>query len=63
MTLCVFEAAAKETGIEDQREKLKSLGFHERASFDSFHHFLDRVKRAIGNRVKKIFNVTPSNVA
>ena len=46
MTLCVFEAAAKEAGIEDQREKLKSLGFHERASFDSFHHFLSRVKRA-----------------
>ena len=32
-----------------RREKLKSLGFHERVSFDSFHQFLDRVKRAAGN--------------
>ena len=28
-----------------QREKLKSLGFHERVSFDSFHQFLDRESR------------------
>ena len=31
---------------EDQRrEKLKSLGFHVRVSFDSFHQFLDRESR------------------
>ena len=30
---------------DHRREKLKSLGFHVRVSFDSFHQFLDRESR------------------
>ena len=50
----VFEDSFSQA--EDQRrEKLKSLGFHEQVSFDSFHQFLDRVKRAAGNKGKSSF--------
>ena len=44
----VFEDTFSQAEVQ-KREKLKSLGFHEQVSFDSFHQFLDRVKRAAGN--------------
>ena len=48
----VFEDTFSQAEVQ-KREKLKSLGFHEQVSFDSFHQFLDRVKRAAKSRKYK----------